>query len=31
MIDVLEVELIVQCFAVDALNAIGPVACQHWQ
>lgn len=31
MICVLEVELIVQCFDIDALNAIGFVACKHWQ
>lgn len=30
MIDTLEVELIVQGFAIDALNAIGSVACQCW-
>ncbi len=31
MSDMLEVDLIVQGFAVDALNAIGSVACQRWQ
>jgi len=30
MIDMLEVELIVQGFAIDALNTIGSVACQRW-